>query len=81
LDAHSNTPLHVPLIVPQLAWWLGLCITFVITVLLLVRALLYLLAGDLVASRRLIGSQEMEEEISAEVKLIEAARSENEARR
>jgi TRAP-type C4-dicarboxylate transport system permease small subunit len=81
MDAHSNTPLHVPLIVPQLAWWLGVCITFVITVLLFVRALLHIFAGDLEASRRLIGSQEMKEEIEAELKLIEATRTEDEARR
>ena len=81
MDAHSNTPLHVALIFPQLFWWLGLCLTFVITVLLLVRALLYILAGDLEGSRRLIGLQAMEEEIAAELKLIEAARAQDEARR
>jgi TRAP-type C4-dicarboxylate transport system permease small subunit len=81
MDAHSNTPLHVALVLPQLFWWLGLCLTFVITVLLLVRALLYLAAGDFDASRRLIGSQAMEEEIAAELKFIEATRAEGEARR
>ena len=30
MDAHSSTPLHVPLIFPQLAWWLGLCLTVVV---------------------------------------------------
>jgi len=76
MDAHSNTPLHVALIFPQFFWWLGLCLTFVITMLLLARALLYLLAGNLDASRRLIGSQEMEEEIATELQFIEAARAE-----
>ena len=76
MDAHSNTPLHVALIFPQLFWWLGLCLTFVITVLLLVRALLHILAGNLEASRRLIGSQAMEEEVAAELQFIEAARAE-----
>jgi hypothetical protein len=49
--------------------------------LLLVRALLYILTGNLEASRRLIGSQEMEEEIAAELQFIEAARAEDKVRR
>ena len=70
MDAHSTTPLHVPLIFPQLAWWLGLCLTVVVAVLLLLRAVIHILLGELAASRQLIGTRGMEEEIADESAIL-----------
>jgi TRAP-type C4-dicarboxylate transport system permease small subunit len=70
MDAHSSTPLHVPLIFPQLAWWLGLCLTVVVAVLLLLRAVIHILLGELLASRQLIGTRGMEEEIADELAIL-----------
>jgi TRAP-type C4-dicarboxylate transport system permease small subunit len=70
MDAHSSTPLHVPLIFPQLAWWLGLCLTVVVAVLLLLRAVIHILLGELAASRQLIGTRGMEEEIADELAIL-----------
>lgn len=71
MNAHSNTPLHVPLIVPQSLWWLGLLLTVAVTALLLVRACLHLLLGELPASGKLIGVRGMEEEISEELAALD----------
>jgi TRAP-type C4-dicarboxylate transport system permease small subunit len=71
MDAHSSTPLHVPLIVPQLVWWLGLCLTVVVAILLLLRALIHILLGELAASRQLIGTRGMEEEIADELAILD----------
>ena len=71
MDAHSSTPLHVPLIFPQLAWWLGLCLTVVVAVLLLLRAVIHILLGELGASRQLIGTRGMEEEIADELAILD----------
>jgi TRAP-type C4-dicarboxylate transport system permease small subunit len=70
MDAHSSTPLHVPLIFPQLAWWLGLCLTVVVATLLLLRAVIHILLGELAASRQLIGTRGMEEEIADELAIL-----------
>jgi TRAP-type C4-dicarboxylate transport system permease small subunit len=67
MDAHSSTPLHVPLIFPQVAWWLGLCLTVIVAVLLLFRAVIHILLGELAASRQLIGTRGIGEEIADEL--------------
>ncbi len=71
MNAHSNTPLHLPLIVPQSLWWLGLALTVTVSALLLVRACLHLLLGELPASSKLIGARGMEEEISEELAALD----------
>lgn len=71
MNAHSNTPLHVPLIVPQSLWWLGLLLTVAVSALLLVRACLHLLLGELPGSAKLIGARGMEEEISEELAALD----------
>jgi TRAP-type C4-dicarboxylate transport system permease small subunit len=71
MNAHSNTPLHVPLIVPQALWWLGLVLTMAVSSLLLFRACLHLLIGELGASSKLIGARGMEEEISDELSALD----------
>lgn len=81
VDAHSSTPLHVPLIFPQLAWWLGLCLTVVVAVLLLLRALIHIALGEFDASRQLIGTRGMEDEIADELAILDGRDIRGQARR
>lgn len=81
MDAHSSTPLHVPLIFPQVAWWLGLCLTVVVAVLLLLRAIIHILSGELAASRRLIGTRGIDEEIADELAILDDGALEEATRR
>ena len=67
LGARAMSPLGTPLIVPQLLWVLGLVMFLAIAVLLLARALIALIAGDLASVRRLVGSRTLREEVAAEV--------------
>ena len=71
MNAHSNTPLHVPLIFPQFAWWLGLVLTVFVALLLLLRAAIHILLGEFAASRALIGTRGMEEEIADELAILD----------
>lgn len=80
LNAHSATPLHLPLIYPQFAWWLGLCLTVIVAVLLLLRAAIHILLGELEASRMLIGSRGMEEEIADELAILDERKIEEKSR-
>jgi TRAP-type C4-dicarboxylate transport system permease small subunit len=70
-NAHSNTPLHAPLIFPQFAWWLGLLLTVFVALLLLLRAAIHILLGEFAASRALIGTRGMEEEIADELAILD----------
>lgn len=81
MDAHSSTPLHVPLILPQFAWWLGLCLTAVVAALLLLRAVIHILLGELAASRQLIGTRGIEEEIADELAIHDDGSIEEATRR
>jgi TRAP-type mannitol/chloroaromatic compound transport system permease small subunit len=67
LGARSMSPLGTPLMVPQLLWVSGLVMFLAIALLLLVRALTALIAGDLAAVRRLVGSRTLREEVAAEL--------------
>jgi TRAP-type mannitol/chloroaromatic compound transport system permease small subunit len=67
LGARSLSPLGTPLVVPQLLWVLGLAMFLATAVLLLIRALVALIAGDLATVRRLVGSRTLREEVAAEV--------------
>jgi TRAP-type mannitol/chloroaromatic compound transport system permease small subunit len=67
LGAHSLSPLSTPLVIPQLIWVLGFVLFLVIAILLLVRALMLLIAGDAPAVVRLIGSRTVTEEVEAEL--------------
>lgn len=61
----ANTPLRTPLWIPQVLWWSGLAWFAVVTFLLWLRVVVALAAGDLAATRRLVGSRTLEEEIQA----------------
>jgi TRAP-type mannitol/chloroaromatic compound transport system permease small subunit len=67
LGARSLSPLGTPLLLPQLLWVLGLAMFLAIAILLLIRALASLLAGDLATVQRLVGSRTMREEVAAEL--------------
>lgn len=66
LGARSLSPLGTPLVVPQLIWVLGFVVFLVTALLLLARASIALVAGDLRAVGRLIGSRTVSEEVEAE---------------
>ncbi len=63
--SHSLTPLATPLAIPQFLWVAGLAFFFLVMVLLLVRALTFLVSGRFEDAHRLLGSrtamQELEE--------------------
>ena len=71
LGAQSLSPLGTPLVVPQLLWVLGFLMFLWVALLLFLRALLLLLAGDLAGVRRLIGSRSLSEELDAELADLE----------
>jgi TRAP-type mannitol/chloroaromatic compound transport system permease small subunit len=71
LGAESLSPLGTPLVVPQLLWVLGFVMFLGVALLLFLRALLALLAGDLAAVGRLIGSRSLSEELEAELADLE----------
>jgi len=81
MDAHSSTPLHVPLVFPQVAWWLGLCLTVFVAVLLLLKAVIHILLGELAASRQLIGSRGIGEEVADELAIQDGGITEDVTRR
>lgn len=67
LGARSLSPLGTPLVVPQLLWVLGFAMFLAIALVLFVRALIALIAGDLAVVRRLVGSRNVTEELEAEL--------------
>ena len=67
LGARSMSPLGTPLLLPQLLWVLGLVMFLAIALLLLVRALVALVAGDLATVQALVGSRTLSEEVAAEL--------------
>jgi TRAP-type mannitol/chloroaromatic compound transport system permease small subunit len=67
LGARSLSPLGTPLVVPQLMWVVGLVLFLAIALIVLVRALIALVVGDLATVRSLAGSRTVSEEIEAEL--------------
>ncbi len=71
LNAHTMSPLATPLIYPQFLWVLGLGWFVVIAVLLLGRAMMALILGDMNTVQRLIGSRTVVQEIDDELRGLE----------
>lgn len=67
MNAHSNSSLAVPLVVPQALWWAGYAWFVVCASALLLRALLPFLARDWAGVNRLIGARSIEEEAADEI--------------
>jgi TRAP-type C4-dicarboxylate transport system permease small subunit len=75
LGARSNSALAVPLAVPQALWWIGYLGFVICAVLLLLRASVAMLAGDVATANRLIGARSIEEEAADELANALAARA------
>ena len=67
----SNTPLQVPIWIPQLVWLAGMML-FAAGAILMALHSMQLLFGNRLQLNRLYGPQSLEEEISTEVELAEA---------
>jgi len=65
-DSAANTPLATPLWIPQGLWFAGLAWMCVVLALMLLRASLLLVTGDLQALRALCGARSAQEEAQAE---------------
>lgn len=64
--SRANTPLATPLIVPQGLWFMGLAFMCIILGLMLLRASLALVTGDLEAIRAMAGVRSIQEEAKDE---------------
>jgi len=64
--ARATTPLQTPLWIPQGLWALGLILFVAVTLALLLRTLLALLAGDIAGARALAGARTIEEDAADE---------------
>jgi TRAP-type mannitol/chloroaromatic compound transport system permease small subunit len=71
-DAHSMSPLGTPLVYPQALWAIGLTMFLLVGLLLLVRAFMALVTGDIATVGRLIGSRTVLQEIEQEIGHVEA---------
>src|SRR3546814_10081114 len=67
MNAHSTTPLSIPLVVPQSLWFAGMVLFMAVWVLLMLRTLIALFTGDMRGVSRLAGAQSLDEEIDAEL--------------
>lgn len=67
LGAHSLSPLGTPLVIPQALWVSGFLLFVLIATILMIRALIALITGDLRTVRRLVGSRTVQEELTAEL--------------
>ena len=67
LKALSNSALKMPLWIPQLLWFAGLLLFAVTLLLLLLRALFALLAGDVATVRTLLSARSIKEDAQDEI--------------
>ena len=72
-DSHSLSEIEAPLVVPQGLWFAGLVFFVFVAALLLVRAVMAWLAGDLATLFSLIGSKSAVDEAQEEVQNVEHA--------
>ncbi|HUH41025.1 MAG TPA: TRAP transporter small permease subunit, partial [Castellaniella sp.] len=70
-DAHSITPLAVPLAIPQGLWAAGLVFLFLTSLYLLVMALVRLARGDRMGVVALIGTRTAEEDLREQQQVID----------
>jgi TRAP-type C4-dicarboxylate transport system permease small subunit len=64
----SNTPLRVPLVYPQLPWFLGFAFFLFALIIALVRAVVALVGGDYAKVAATIGVPSQDEEVQGEIK-------------
>jgi TRAP-type C4-dicarboxylate transport system permease small subunit len=68
LGARPLSALALPLWIPQLLWVLGLLVFLLVATLLLVRAVILLVGGNVAGVRRLLGSRSIREETDEELR-------------
>jgi TRAP-type C4-dicarboxylate transport system permease small subunit len=71
--SHSLSEIETPLIIPQGLWFAGLLFFVALALLMLVRGLFFLVAGDLARLFQLIGSKSAIDEAEEEVRNVEHA--------
>ena len=64
----SNTPLRVPLVYPQLPWFLGFAFFLFALMIALIRAVVALVGGDYARVAATIGVPSQDEEVESELK-------------
>ena len=74
-DAHDNSALRVPLVLPQGLWAFGIIAFCAMIAVLLLESLLALLAGRPEELDRLLGSRTLEDETAEALEAVEMARS------
>ncbi len=72
--SRSQSALETPVIVPQVLWFAGLVLFFVVGVVLLVEALRLVFTGNVPGAVHLIGTRSAEEEVEEEIAALLAAR-------
>jgi TRAP-type C4-dicarboxylate transport system permease small subunit len=70
----SVSSLEIPLAIPQFFWFVGLMFFMLVAVLLLLRAILALIRGDLRKVHDIIGARSMNEDIDAELESMAGRR-------
>jgi TRAP-type C4-dicarboxylate transport system permease small subunit len=73
-DAHDNSALRVPLMVPQGLWMFGIVAFCVMIAVLLLESFMALVTGDAEALDRLLGSRTLEDETAEALEAVEMAR-------
>lgn len=73
-DAHDNTSLRIPLVIPQGLWLVGILAFCLMVAVLLLEALLALLAGQGAELDRLLGSRTLEDETAEALEAVQMAR-------
>jgi len=73
-DAHDNSALHLPLVVPQGLWMFGILVFCLMILVLALESTLTLLLGQPEELDRLLGSRTLEDETAEALEAVEMAR-------
>jgi TRAP-type C4-dicarboxylate transport system permease small subunit len=73
LDAHSMTPLAVPLAIPQGLWFAGLVFLTLMSAAIALTGCIALVRRDYATAHRLIGPRSVEEEVDEQNAIIESS--------
>lgn len=73
-DAHDNSALRIPMVIPQGIWLAGLVAFLVMTLVLLLESLCALLAGQPAHLDRLLGSRSIDDEAEEALEAVAMAR-------
>lgn len=80
-DAHDNTSLRIPLVVPQGAWAFGICVFVAMCAALVLESLAALIAGEPERLDRLLASRTLQDETEEALEAVGQAPSRAEAAR